>query len=274
MRGQAAQTAAEDIETVLGRFQAWAGSREAKAGRDGVREISYEEALESSRYRWRKYGESAAAGHMDDRLRAEPGVVPIAPPVPPSVPETNPKTDAEAESGAESTGSGEPEMAVLSATTLPDAENSRRATSRIRRAPRRKQHFHAILAQSGSGILGSGIPGAGLGLSLGDSLARNWVGEERQVSMSLRVAASGQALIKVRAAEAGVSASAYLRQCALEVEILRAQVQQFLAVSSRRRRAEPGDESRAASPDGREGWLSRLKRRIWGKHTTELSLKT
>jgi hypothetical protein len=161
-------------------------------------------------------------------------------------------------------------MAVLSATTLPDAENSRRATSRIRRAPRRKQHFHAILAQSP----GSGIPGTGLGLSLGDSLARTWVGEERQVSMSLRVAASEQALIKVRAAEAGVSASAYLRRCALEVEILRAQVQQFLAVSSRRRRAEPGDESRAASPDGREGWLSRLKRRIWGKHTTELSLKT
>jgi hypothetical protein len=249
MQGQAAETVAEEIETVLGRFQAWAGSREAKAGRDGVREISYEEALESSRYRWRKYGESAAAVHMDDRLRAEPGVVPIAPPAPPSVPETNPKTDPEAESGAESTGSVEPEMAVLSATTLPDVENSPRATSRIRRAPRRKQHFHAILAQSpGSGILGSG-----LGLSLGDSLARSWVGEERQVSMSLRVAASEQALIKVRAAEAGVSASAYLRQCALEVEILRGQVQQFLAVSSRRRRAELGDESRASPCRGEGG---------------------
>lgn len=37
---------------------------------------------------------------------------------------------------------------------------------------------------------------------------------ERQVPMSLRVAASEQALIKVRAAEAGLSASSYLRQCA------------------------------------------------------------
>jgi hypothetical protein len=267
MQGQAAETAAEEIETVMGRFQAWTGSREAKAGRDGVREISYEEALESSRYRWRKYGESAAAGHTDDRLRAEPGVMPIAPSAPPA--------DADAECAVESTKPDEPEMAVLSATTLPDADDSPRQTSRIRKAPRRKQHFHAILAQSpGSGIPGSGIPGAGLGLSLGDSLARSWVGEERQVSMSLRVAASEQALIKVRAAEAGVSASAYLRQCALEVEILRAQVQQFLGVSSRRRGAEIGDEPRAALPGGREGWLSRLKRRFWGKHTTQLSLKT
>jgi predicted component of type VI protein secretion system len=39
--------------------------------------------------------------------------------------------------------------------------------------------------------------------------------------MSLRVAASKQALIKVRAAEAGLPASAYLRQCALQVEQLR-----------------------------------------------------
>jgi hypothetical protein len=277
MRGQAAETAGEDIETVLGRFQAWAGSRESKAARDGVREISYEEALESSRYRWRKYGESAAAGYTDGRLRAETGVVPIASPAPPPVPEVVPETDPEAEFRAESTGSGEAEAAVLSATTLPDAENSPRQTARIRKAPRRKQHFHAILAQSVGGVIPGAGPkadmGVGMGISPGDSLARSWAGEERQVSMSLRVAASEQALIKVRAAEAGVSASAYLRQCALEVEILRAQVQQFLAVSSRRRTAELRDEPRTAAPGEREGWLSRLKRRIWGKPSTQLSLK-
>jgi len=53
---------------------------------------------------------------------------------------------------------------------------------------------------------------------------------ERPVSMSLRVVASEQALIKARAAEAGLSVSAYLRQCALEVEKLRAQVHHTLAL--------------------------------------------
>jgi hypothetical protein len=57
---------------------------------------------------------------------------------------------------------------------------------------------------------------------------------ERQVSMSLRVAPSEQALIKARAAEAGLSVSAYLRQCALEVEKLRAQVHDTLALLERK----------------------------------------
>jgi hypothetical protein len=247
------QTAAEDIETILGRFQAWTGSREPKGAKDGVREISYEEALESSRCRWRKYGEPSPASPADNGLRAEPGVVPINPPELPTGPE------------AESTESDEPEAAVLPDGILQDAEDFPQTVSRVRKVPRRKQHFHSILAQSvASGALGAGV---------GESLVRSWVGEERQVSMSLRVAASEQALIKVRAAEAGVSASAYLRQCALEVEILRAQVQQFLAVSSRGRLAELRDAPRTASAGEKEGWLSRLKRRIWRKQSTQLSLK-
>ncbi len=55
----------EDIDAVLGRFQAWSATRKATDKTtqktapkqsddlpDGVRELSYEEALESSRYRW------------------------------------------------------------------------------------------------------------------------------------------------------------------------------------------------------------------------------
>src|SRR6185437_5389691 len=48
----------EDIEAVLGRFQAWAGARNA-AEAAGIREISYDEALGSDRYRWK--GARAAA---------------------------------------------------------------------------------------------------------------------------------------------------------------------------------------------------------------------
>src|SRR5271169_3601265 len=47
---------ADDIEVVLGRFQAWSDSRRPKIRTDdmidGVRELSYEEALQSSRTRW------------------------------------------------------------------------------------------------------------------------------------------------------------------------------------------------------------------------------
>ncbi len=247
----------EDIETVLGRFQAWTGSREPKAARDGVREVSYEEALESSRYRWKKYGEPDSAVHVEDGLRAEPGVVPVAPPSAAPYP---PVDTEEKFRDAET-----PDVAVFSAEASQLAEAARPHAAHVKKVPRKKQHFRTVLAHSAS----AGSPG----VSLGDSLARTWVSEERQVSMSLRVAASEQALIKVRAAEAGVSASAYLRQCALEVEILRAQVQQFLAVSARSRTAEFRDGPRTAVPVEREGWLSRFKRRLWGTQTAQLSLK-
>jgi len=243
----------EDIETILGRFQAWTGSRESKAARDGVREVSYEEALESSRYRWKKYGEADSTAPADDGLRAEPGVVPVAPPDPPIEAEEE-FADAE-----------KPDVAVFSVEASKLADEARPVAARVKKIPRKKQNFHAVLTHS----TGAGAPG----ISLGDSLARTWVSEERQVSMSLRVAASEQALIKVRAAEAGVSASAYLRQCALEVEILRAQVQQFLAVSARSRTTEFRSDPRIAAPAEREGWLSRLKRRLGGTPATQLSLK-
>ncbi len=110
---------AESLDAVLGLFQAWSDSRNTdshnKDMTDGIRELSYEDALQSSRYRWQARAEA-------------PGIV--AP--------------------------GKVDPVVWPAAGKP----------------------------------------------------------ERQVSMSLRVAASEQALIKVRAAEAGLSASAYLRQCA------------------------------------------------------------
>jgi hypothetical protein len=239
MQSARAQAPTEDIEKVLGRFQSWTGSRTAKTQMEGVRELSYEEALASSRYRWRGRGEAEPAeaapasepeAHPDtnpeDKLRAEPGVIP------PDVPTIG--------------------------TAAADAH--RNETARVRRLPRKPQQFSALLAQS------AGF-GAGFGTGFGTGgLTRTWGGDERQVSMSLRVTASEQALIKMRAAESGVSGSAYLRQCALEVEILRAQVQQMMAASARNLSMGLGDQSHA--PVGRasreeEGWFSRV-RRFWG----------
>jgi hypothetical protein len=266
MQSARAQAPTEDIEKVLGRFQSWTGSRTAKTQMEGVRELSYEEALASSRYRWRGRGEAEPAeaasasepeAHPDtnpeDKLRAEPGVIPAA------GPEFLDSDDAAEVAFAETGMPGviPPDVPTIG-TAAADAH--RNETARVRRLPRKPQQFSALLAQSAA--FGTGL-GAGFGTG---GLARTWGGDERQVSMSLRVTASEQALIKMRAAESGVSGSAYLRQCALEVEILRAQVQQMMAASARNLSMGLRDESHA--PVGRasreeEGWFSRV-RRFWG----------
>lgn len=80
------------------------------------------------------------------------------------------------------------------------------------------------------------------------------------MALYLRASAPEQALIRIRAAEAGISVSAYLRQCALDVEILRAQVQQFMTVSARSGMAELPEPPQ---PARNEGWLARLQHRFW-----------
>jgi hypothetical protein len=248
MQGLTAQGATEDIETVLSRFQSWTGSRTPKAITDSVRELSYEEALASSRYRWKGRDDAQPAGNPEDTLRTEPGVVPVASPESP-MPEEVPiqKTDK----------TDEPEFGVIA----PEARGTGtpRTAQRARQIPRGRQQFSDALAQSAT------FGGAGL--------TRSWRNGERQVAMSLRVAASEQALIKLRAAEAGVSASAYLRQCALDVEILRAQVQQFMAASVRSRPGALREASLSEASNQGDGWLSRLMRRLGRPRSTELRLR-
>ena len=88
---------------------------------------------------------------------------------------------------------------------------------------------------------------------------------ERQVSMSLRVAASEQALIKARAAKAGLSVSAYLRHCALEVEKLRTQVHHTLALIEQRSEQNPVRSLASGSPPAPapQGFFARMRRRIF-----------
>ncbi|MBB6145780.1 hypothetical protein HNQ77_003741 [Silvibacterium bohemicum] len=238
-----AGTEAEGIEKVLGRFQAWnsdrefkTGARESKLPKDGVREISYEEALESSRYRWKNHGNVPAATHREPAF-------------------SEPAGDGSA--AADPEGPKTPPIAARPEPSLPALTHA--ATAHPRRTPHKPQAFRTALAHSvGAGAIG--------GLRAGS-------GEERQVSMTTRVGSSEQALIKIRAAEAGISVSAYLRQCALDVEVLRAQVQQFMAAAARSRLAELPEPSRIAMPVVNGGWFSRWQRRIWGAKTTQLSLK-
>jgi len=201
----------EDIDAVLGRFQAWSATRKPAVKTpprssdlpEGVRELSYEEALESSRFRWQAHIHPSPT-EVSIRETEPPA---DDPPSPTSAQEAATRFDAEAI---------QPDKLSLSSVV---ESVDHRATSPDR--PR----FGAVLAEA---LPGEPDPDPDLG-----PLALIWPAppkNERQVSMSLRVAASEQALIKARAAEAGLSVSAYLRQCALEVEKLRAQVHHTLAL--------------------------------------------
>ncbi len=66
---------AEDLDAVFVRFQAWSGSRKAKEETDGVRELSYEDALQSSRYRWQ---ERALGNEATENIVAAPEPEPAA----------------------------------------------------------------------------------------------------------------------------------------------------------------------------------------------------
>jgi len=83
----------------------------------------------------------------------------------------------------------------------------------------------------------------------------------RQTTISIRLAHAERALIRTRAAEAGISASAYMRQCVLEIEQLRIQVQQALAAMERRVPASISPPAPAAS--SAQGFFARLAQKIF-----------
>lgn len=235
---------AEDLDAVLVRFQAWSGSRKTKDMTDGVRELSYEDALRSSRSRWQGRAQSPElVAQTTTRLEAGIQNPPYETPEEVAFPDKSFMLDTVSLSGA-----------------VPEAS----AVVSAKKESAWPPVFGAILAEA----LTPAAHHSG-------ALARIWPAAskpERQVSMSLRVAASEQALIKARAAEAGISASAYLRQCALEVEQLRAQVQHTLALIERK--------STLALPAGeapillsRCGFLGRMRQRIFGERRTTLTLR-
>ena len=219
---------AEDIEDVLDRFESWTNTHKAAhKTRDmieGIREVSYEEALLSSRRRWQAHSPSLA------------GALPN-------------------ESSAGRSLQGDtiaPDEVTLSTAGEVAASHSAAETEA------HPHSFGSILAETVSPDVSSG------------PLALVWPAAgkaERQVSMSLRVAASEQALIKARAAEAGLSVSAYLRQCALEVERLRTQVHHTLTLIEQRAEQQPGRSSSSASPTQVDagGFLRRLRHRFFGR---------
>ena len=90
-------------------------------------------------------------------------------------------------------------------------------------------------------------------------------GERRATALSLRISSAEHELFKRRAAEANVSVSAYLRQCAIEVEELRHQVKQLTV-------AKEAPMIQAPYRNGVFGTLTHFMRRITGARSTGLRL--
>jgi hypothetical protein len=202
----------EDIDAVLGRFQAWAGSRNATETKPGVRELSYEEALQSSRYRWKAASSNPAA--TDAASEPEPARDKANPA---KVRSTKRKTEK---------------------TVRAENDSEKAAKRKTLAAPEFKDALAKQVRPSDVVVVSKPVE------------------LTRQASISIRLAPAERALIKARAAEAGISASAYMRQCALEVEQLRAQVQQAIAAIERKVPAS------ISAPTSASGFFARLAQRL------------
>jgi hypothetical protein len=75
-------------------------------------------------------------------------------------------------------------------------------------------------------------------------------------SVTIRLSQAECAQLRTRAAEAGLTVSAYLRSCTFEAESLRAMVKDTLA---RLRTGAPAEEPVVSAPTGRS-WLGRIAR--------------
>ena len=225
----------EDIEAVLGRFQAWTGTREAAGVKAGIREMSDEEALASGRYRWRP-----------ERTGT---VKPAAAPVQPSVSPVSPSAPVRGRTKAAATKETSQKPSVrkqqknrAAAREEPQTRSSARTKEETRPA------FREVLAEA--------VEPAKPATQAQVIVKPQPVELSRQVAISIRLAPSERALIKARATEAGITASAYIRQCALEVEQLREQVRQ--AVASMECGTTPTGQVVASTPArGFWGWMVR-----------------
>lgn len=267
----------EDIDAVIGRFQAWAGSRSATETKPGIRELSYEEALQSHLSRW-KGGKAAqvkntrTAGQHTDKLKEEPGVMRVpAPdaiaarsaargpgkarhmPAPAKTHEARHSTAKKVRAGTYASKASRESASA----NVPAAKRPAVAKQEAKAAPRPMPQFKEVLANAvrPTEVIVSAQP---------SELAR-------QVAISIRLAPSERALLRTRAAEAGITVSAYIRQCALEVEQLRAQVKQTLAAMEYSAKA-PGIAPEPP-PMTRPGLLTRLMRRFFPASSPTLVLR-
>ncbi len=331
---------AEDIQSVLGRFQAWSGLSRPGEPRPGVvpgaaspcmvrpvraaahlRELSYEEAVAARRKR--EPGTKASPEQVREVARnvdSHP-----APQAGKSAAPRKAKRLARAGAGAAAGSDAPPLTAAKAALRAQPAEASKpvtrgqacdqksshafrhsqanqRRTSRIQPAvsdpacgpvsapvatpaTKIRAAFREVLAAAVELPPG---PSAAMPPVKPDAKPLAHFTRERSDKalaahagrLSVRISAAEQALIRRRAEESNLSVSAYMRQCALEVEQLRCHVERTLAAMQSARPQQPvappvPASSIPASPvlAPTPGFFVRLAQRLLGRGTTALTLR-
>jgi hypothetical protein len=183
----------EDINAIVSRFQAWAGAQAPTQGKHGVRELTYEEAIRSSR---RRTAPEKAAMADEPAAPAKARHQPVH--------ERSTAKPAKSKKRASS-------RHVKSRTCKNKAVPAGKTPSVIKSQDLVVQPpavFRQVLAAQVAPVPALAV-------------------ECRTTALSLRVSAGEHSLLKARATEANLSVSAYLRSCLFEVEDLRAQLRQL-----------------------------------------------
>lgn len=186
----------EDINAIVSRFQAWAGAQAPAQGKHGVRELTYEEAIRSSRRR---------TAPEKTAVAAEP-----AAPVLPAEAKHQPAVERSAVKPAKSkkrVASRHVKSRTCKNKPLPAAKTAPTTKSKDV-AVQPAAIFRQVLAAQVAPVPALAV-------------------ECRTTALSLRVSAGEHSLLKARATEANLSVSAYLRSCLFEMEDLRAQLRQL-----------------------------------------------
>jgi hypothetical protein len=267
----------EDIEAVLGRFQAWAGARNMAEAGSGIREISYDEALASGRYRWKGAGANLAKkpGAKDSAISESSKTA--APPakVEPDKKQRAAKSlqreHAKIRNHRNSSGDSKP----IAGSKISAESKNGGGGNHCAKAPVPRGNADAKPAFKQA--LAAAVRPAEVVVAQPSALIR-------QSAISIRLAPSERALIQTRAAEAGITASAYIRQCALEVEQLRAQVQAAVALMGSRNGSAAGSSPVSApapyaptpatqSIVSAPGFFARIRRRLFPSRVPALALR-
>ncbi|MFZ0661059.1 MAG: hypothetical protein WAM66_00065 [Acidobacteriaceae bacterium] len=240
----------EDIEAVLGRFQAWTGARNAVKAKLGIREFSDEEALTSGRYRWRSGG--AGPVRPDKKVAApqEPVAAPVAS-----------ERSASGRSKAAAAKARNPKRSATKSHIKNHATAGQSAKSATKPVPSPKDAARPAFRE----VLAEAVCPAEVVVAQPMELSR-------QAAISIRLAPSERALIKTRAAEAGITASAYVRQCALEVEQLRAQVRAAVAAMERAGMVQGSSATSVAAPHPQR-FFARMARRFFLRSAPAFALR-
>jgi hypothetical protein len=129
------------------------------------------------------------------------------------------------------------------------------------RPPARYQPLSSELQPApAEGTFATGSPGPQTSLEPAQSPPASTTDRRKSASITIRLSEQEYAQLRLRAAEAGLNVSAYLRSCTLEIESLRAQVKETLAQlrQSSSRSAEPIAPAKPFQAAAPGNW-----RRIW-----------